>query len=181
MRVPEVHWNARLDQIPDLPHKRAVIQYVENLGSNLRKGQGLFLHGPLGRGKSALGSIVLKAATTIDRIGLWVRAKSLPTLIIQNIEFDDETTMYERAMQVPILVLDELQLRNETSYTETAAEDLIRYRIDHKLSTIVTTNITLAEMESKWPSLFSVMHEALYPVKVDGHDFRKPMKGKPNE
>lgn len=181
MQIPEVHWRAKLANVPkELAYLPKLQQYVAEIDKNVGNGQGLYLFGPFGRGKSALGSILLKAAACKGYIGLWIRAKMIPTYVIEKTPFDDEMTVYDRALSVPLLVIDELQMRgNDTRFTESSAEDLLRLRIDDKKATVITSNLTVKELSAQWPSLYSVLQQAVYPVKIDGHDFRAAMNGRP--
>jgi len=179
LRIPEVHWKARIDRIPlKCKYKETISRYIKALASNVCKGQGLYLHGDYGGGKSAIAAICLREAVKYGFIGVWVKAQQLPGYIITGTIFDNEQTFYERACSVPLLVLDEFQIRKEIMFKETIVEDLVRLRIDNKLVTIITSNIGLTQLEKGYPALYSVLQEALYPVKVWGHDFRREMKGK---
>ncbi len=76
-----------------------------------------------------------------------------------------------------MLIIDEFQLRATIKYTENAIEDLIRHRLDDCLATIVTTNIVLTDLKGSYPALYSVLQDGLYPVKIQGYDFRADKKG----
>lgn len=181
MLIPKVHWNALLSKVPNrCVHKGHVSDYVEDIVPSITSGQGLYLWGDYGRGKSGLAALILKAAASRGFIGLWLRAKELPRHVIEKTQFDNEFTMMDRALDVPILVLDEFQVRSDIRYTEVAAEDLIRARIDSKKSTIVTSNITISDISDRYPALYSVLQEGLFPIHIKGHDFRSEMGGVPN-
>lgn len=179
LNVPKVHWQASITKVPSsgAKHRKIVSDFCEDLENNLKAGQGLLLFGDYGRGKSALGAVILKAAAVKGKFGLWIRAKELPNLIINDIAFDEEETVMERAENVPLLVIDEFQIRNDIRFGEVAVEDLIRRRIDARKSVVVTTNLTPSQIKDKYPALASVMQDCIYPVKVQGHDFRAEKKG----
>lgn len=174
LQIPRVHWNTKASLIPDsCKHKKLIVEYVENISANVCKPRGLLLFGTYSAGKSGCAAICLKAAAFRGCIGLWLVANSVPTVQIEKTPFDEEVTLYERACSVPLLVLDELQIRSEVKGIEQYVERLIRLRVDAKLATIITTNHTPAEVSAKFPALAAALLEAVVPMKVDGHDFRK--------
>ena len=180
MGIPKVHWYAKITKVPDrCSHKRHVAEYIGKIRQNIVEGKGLYLWGDFGRGKSALAALILIEACRVGYVGYWIRAKEIPRHIIEKTDFDEDLTVIERAETCPILVIDEFQIRfSETKFTEWSAEDLIRIRVDAKLPTIVTSNITPPLLEKGYPALYSVLLEAFLPIKVQGHDFRKEKAGK---
>lgn len=179
LRLPEVHWNVTINKIPNhCPHKKIIRDYTENILNNVEKGQGLYLFGDYGTGKSAIGCICLISAQKMRHLGLFLKAKDVPKYVIENIKFDFDKTYWERAVEVPLLVIDEFQLADKLGFREEVIEDLVRARIDRKRATIITTNVVPKILEAKYPGLYSVIQESLYPVKIFGHDFRAEMKGK---
>jgi DNA replication protein DnaC len=131
--------------------------------------------GEYSQGKSAIAAICLKAAACQGIIGFWVSSRFLTEYKIEKTRFDDMQTIWERACVAPLVVLDEVQLRKEAKYGEQALEDLIRCRIENKRCTIVTTNHGKGEWVKRAPSLLAVVKEAMLPVVVMGHDFRKEL------
>lgn len=179
MSIPRVHWEAKFGNIPDsCGHKEHVREYLASIKSRVDSCCGLLLHGDYSQGKSAIGSICLKAAAVHGIIGFWILAKEIPHHLIKETRFDDEFTVYQRALSVPLLVIDELQIRKNPAYTEFSAEDLIRSRIDEQKTTIITTNVSLSEIKRGFPALSAVLEEAVLPVKVAGHNFRTEKRKK---
>lgn len=180
--IPRNQWDAKLSKIPSgLTYFDVVSDFCKNICKNVRDGKGLYLHGDYSTGKSAIASIVLKAALN-SRISecYWVRAKELPGIQIEKTTNQDGDSYFEILRNATLLVIDEFQVREDIKYTESLFEDVTRYRIDQKLSTIITTNVAIRELERRYPALYAVLQEAVTPVKVYGHDFRKPMKGNVN-
>ena len=177
MRIPEAHWHARMTEIPDrCEHRKRIQAYLNHITANVRRPRGLLLTGPYSVGKSAIGSIILKAAAHQGFIGLWVTARKLPGHVIEKTPFDGEQTMYERAQVVPVLVVDEMQLGKSVRYSEQAIETLIRHRVDARSATIITTNLLPSEIENIYPGLYAALTEAVVHVKVGGHNFRKAIQ-----
>lgn len=176
MRVPRNLWGAKLSEIPGenvCKHKPIIERYVKNILYNLYEGHGLYLYGDYSQGKSAISSIILKAAATYRNIGLFIKAHDVPSYYIDDIYYNMEQTMLERAISVPILVVDELIIKTGSGKAEAYVEQLIRQRIADNQSTVITTNLTTNSLKEKYPALVAVMQEALYPVHVSGHNFRE--------
>ena len=172
-RIPEAHWRARMVEIPDhCEHREKVQGYLDDILANVRRPKGLLLTGPFGSGKSAIGSIILKAAAAQGFIGLWITARKLPGHVIEKTPFDDEQNLYERAQTVPVLIIDEVQLNKAVRYSEQIVETLVRHRVDARLATILTTNHLRSEIENIYPGLHAALMEAVVHVKVGGHNFR---------
>jgi len=171
--LPEKHRKCRLNSIPrKCPHRQDVVKYVNNIVGEIEKGRGLLLHGEYGTGKSGSAAICLKAALSHGMFGYWLNAKRLPDYIINKVRFNEEETIYERCLTVPLLVIDEFQLRKTIAFTETSVEDLIRLRVDASLATVITTNTSLRVLKDDYPALYSILTEAVLPLKIQGHNFR---------
>ncbi len=172
--IPAVHWSATLAEIPDqCSHREIIEKWCDNVMSNVEKSRGLLLMGEYSQGKSAIGSICLKAAACHGIIGFWVSARALAEYKIEKTGFDEYQTIWERAQQAPLLVIDEVQIRDNAKFTELALEELVRGRVDNQLCVILTTNHGREELQQRHPALMAVLQEAVVPVKVSGHDFRK--------
>jgi len=175
MRIPRLHHACTLQAIPDTcQHKAHVLSYIDALGDNLRDGVGLMLFGDYSSGKSGLGSILLKAAASSGRIGLWIAASRIPGYYINGDVFDEHHTMIERAVAAPLLMIDEVILFGDKR--DWHLERLVRDRIGLQRATIVTTNLSPAKFKNHYSALAAVMQEAIIPIHVDGHDFRADIK-----
>lgn len=175
MRIPKKYWSCKLADIPEVcVHKIFIHKYIEDLAVHVREGTGLLLHGDYGRGKTALGAIILKAGATFGHIGLFIRTDNLPTYVIEKTKFDETYTMMERIRDVPILVLDEVIIWGDKR--DWYLESLIRDRVNEEKATILTSNLGPGQLRDKYPGLASVLKEAVLPVKIEGHDFREDIK-----
>jgi DNA replication protein DnaC len=169
-----MYWPATIAKIPDkCHHKGTVEKWCDDVAKNIEIPVGLLLMGDYSQGKSAIGSICLKAAASEGIVGFWVSARSLTEYKIEKTRFDDFQTVWERACSAPLVVLDEVQIREEAKYGEQTLEDLIRYRVENGLGLILTTNHGKDELIRRAPSLMAVLREAVVPIVVAGHDFRK--------
>jgi DNA replication protein DnaC len=73
---------------------------------------------------------------------------------------------------VPLLVLDDLGTENATSWAREKLFQIINYRYQERLPTVVTTNHTLDELE---PRLVSRLADRRYSqvVRIEARDYRR--------
>jgi len=171
--APSLHFGAHFGNIRECEYKKVLRTYCETIAENIANGNGLVLYGPFSSGKSALAAICIKSAIFVGQIGYWLRYMDLTAGKIEAIPFDAESTVYERCLLVPLLVVDELIVRKSAQYSEILLEEVVRHRLDDTLSTIITTNHTLAELSERHPALCAALSEKVTFVEVKGYDFRK--------
>lgn len=113
--------------------------------------RGLLFTGPVGSGKTFLASAI---ANALLQAGLEVLFVVVPDLLEaiknsysrmgpENTKSDLET----RARNVPILILDDLGAHNYTDWTRNTLYALVNHRLNHELPTVITTNLSLPEMD----------------------------------
>jgi len=176
--IPEVHWKVMRKKLPpQSAHSIIIKKYLDNLPAMLQQGQGLYLHGDYGTGKSGTAALILMEAIKHRVLGYWVRAKNLPDYVINNARTEDNVDVLTKCLETPLLVIDEFQVREEVKFTETIVEDIVRMRLDDRRSTIVTSNVTTSSLSKLYPALLSVLKEGVLPVKVAGFNFRTSIKG----
>lgn len=171
--IPKNHWNANLDYIPDKVYWKTIFKtYISNLVENIKKPKGLYVNGPFGSGKSAVGAILLKEAFARGKTGYWINARSIPKHEIEKTTFDTQFTVYERACFVDLLVIDELLIYPEIKATELYMEFLIRKRVEEKKCTIITSNHTIQDLRNMMPSMFAPLVESVVNFPIGDHNFR---------
>ena len=176
LSIPKVHWAAAFDRIPKgCKHRDTIRRYLDAIEAHILRPTGLLLFGQYSTGKSAIAALCLKAAASRGVIGYWISAGDLPRYQIGGDPFDEEMSCYTRARSAPVLVVDEYFMRAEMKWTEDAVDALVRHRIDAQLCTIITTNHSPEQISDARPALGAALREAVYPVKVSGHDFRKEL------
>ena len=124
--------------------KEFVARYLEEAS-----GRGLLLEGNVGSGKTFLAGAITNALLAHDKEVLFLVVPDflddLRATFQKQGEFR-EADLMEMARKAEILILDDLGAHNFTEWTQNRIFSLINYRMNHSLPTIITTNLSLEEM-----------------------------------
>jgi DNA replication protein DnaC len=177
MWLPEKYWSVKFASI--LPegseHKRIIGRYLHLICTLVDSGKGLLLYGDNSQGKTSASAVILKEARRWGYTGLFVRSNEVVDASMSNVKFDTSFSLKERAKHVDLLIMDDLgkEYRADSGWSVRLIDNLIRHRVQNRLSTIVTSNMQLEAIEEVYkPSMVKAMIGALYPVMVSGHDYR---------
>lgn len=157
-----------------------VEDYIKHLPQNIEDNRGIFFCGSNGVGKSMLSCIILKEAyrrryscrrvTFSQYINYYteawnVRDKSEKEAL--------ESDFYEQYKGVEFLVLEEIGKEIDSKIAKPILEDLLRYREEHGLVTIICSNIPMKVVEETYgPSVASLCKGHMIPVTIVGKDMR---------
>jgi DNA replication protein DnaC len=130
-----------------------VRNWIENLDPNLDAGNGLWLMGDTGTGKTTLAMLVSKEALKLDHT---VAIYSMPKLLTRiRATFDAEAgeesyaEFFERLCEVDLLHIDDLGAEKQTDWVLEQLYALINERYERQGSVVVTTNLTQEELEQQ--------------------------------
>lgn len=181
--IPKKFHNAKLDDVSEKTKSRKdlkefVSKYIEDL-ENWQLEKGIFFFGSNGVGKTYLSSIILKQAYvcryTCYRI-TFANYSDLYTRVWSGRSLDEKTELEEKLYQYKgceILVLEEIGKNIDSTISTPILEDLLRYREDKGLITIICTNMTLDGVKELYgESVCSLIKGATVPIKIVGDDFR---------
>jgi DNA replication protein DnaC len=129
----------------------AVREWIEALDQNFEAGNGLWLMGDTGTGKTTLAMLVSKEALKRDYT---VAIYSMPSLLTRiratyGAEAGEESydEFFERLCEVDLLHIDDLGAEKQTEWVLEQLYALINERYERQKSIVVTTNLSQDELE----------------------------------
>lgn len=159
--------------------KQRVADYIKGLNNMFDNNVGIFFSGSNGVGKTMLSCIILKSAyaqryscrrvTFAEYISHYTRLWD-----VRGEEHDTaEDTFYNNYKAVEFLVLEEVGKEIDSKIATPVLEDLLRYREDKGLVTIICTNLGMKDFESKYgASCYSLVKGNMFPIEIEYTDFR---------
>ncbi len=131
----------------------AVRDWTDSLDKNLEEGNGLWLMGDTGTGKTTLAMLV---STMTLKAGHSVAIYSLPKLLARiRATFDaaageeSYSEFFERLCDVDLLHIDDLGAEKQTEWVLEQLYSLINERYERQRSIVVTTNLQQHELEAQ--------------------------------
>lgn len=179
--VGQDYWEVDFNNFkgPEKP-KALTHKYLCNLEEMKDKGIGLLYVGPNGPGKTTLAMIAMKY---LIRARWNVYCTSLGEIIetIQKTWKDkdsesDEHTFIDRCRRADFVLIDDVgkEHRGQSGFVQTVFDNLIRFRVQNRLPTFLTTNLTKSELNQAYgESVMSLLDGKLLPVTVTGDDHRQ--------
>lgn len=173
-----------LDTFND-PDREKVVEYVtnyiKNIPTNFDNNQGIMLYGSNGVGKSFIATLIVKYAyifrytskrcTFMEYINEYTRMWGCKNPIEKE---ELEELFYRNYKAVEFLCLEEIGKELDTKLSPTVLEDLLRYREERGLVTIICTNLNPKDLASKYGnSIMSLIKGNCTPIKLVGADNRQ--------
>lgn len=182
--IPYQFQDKTLEDFKDFGHKplKEVKQYVRDYIDNLNlHSPGIFFYGSNGVGKTFLSSLILKQAyvcrlsckrvTWLQYIDQYTRVWSAKSA--QDKEMLEDN-LYNNYKAVEVLVIEEIGKEVDSKISAPILEDLLRYREDRGLTTIICSNLAPVTLEERYgASVMSLLQGNLTPIKIVGDDLRK--------
>lgn len=160
--------------------KTFVQDYLNNLENNVEENNGICFIGSNGVGKSFLSCIILKemyrhryscrrvtfSAYISAYTESWGATKSDRDVIEQD--------LLEKYKGVEFLVLEEIGKEIDSKIAKPILEDLLRYREEHGLVTIICTNLTPSTIKELYgASICSLINGNMTVIVIDSEDKRQ--------
>lgn len=135
----------------------------------------LLLMGSYGCGKTHLAAAVANHAVAHGVQTLFLTVPDLLDWLRYSYQDPDETfeNRFEEIRNVRLLVLDDLGTQNATPWAEEKLFQIINHRYVNRLSTIVTTNLDLAEIDGRITSRLQDA-DLVSLVRMTAPDYRNP-------
>lgn len=160
--------------------KKYITNYLSDMDSRFIENKGLFLYGSNGVGKTFIGSMIVKEAyrwrystkrvSFADYVQQYTRTWDANS-IEQREEL--ESVLYVEYKAVEFLCLEEIGKEIDTKIAAPILEDLLRYREDKHLPTIVCTNLDIDTVEERYGySIVSLIKGNMTPILIEGEDKR---------
>ncbi len=136
----------------------------------------LLLMGGFGCGKTHLAAAI---ANQVVSLGIETLFLTMPDLLDWlRFTFTSKETSYEKRFEeirnIRFLVLDDLGTQNATDWAREKLFQIINYRYNHKLPTVITTNLSMAQIEDRISSRLQD-RELVVKIQIDAQDFRNPL------
>ncbi len=135
------------------PAVQAVREYVGAIDKRLDDGEGFWLMGDVGTGKTSLAMLISKQALAAGRT---VAIYSVPALLSRirrtyDADAGEETFLrfFERLTSVDLLHLDDLGAERATEWVLEQLYAIINERYEEKRAILLTTNLDQAELEEQ--------------------------------
>lgn len=170
--IPKRYWGLELSDLDNsLPQAyKRIKTYMDNIHKNLMDGVGLYLYGQVGSGKTSVATIVLQELA-YQRVvpGQFVRMPDLLNWYL------NEKPLFKRVLARRVLAIDDLgnEYRTNTEFVSSMLEELLRYRVDNKRTTLITSNYSLDGLADKYSLVIpSLILGSSLVLSFEGHDFR---------
>ncbi len=111
-------------------------------------GLGILYTGPVGSGKTYLAASIANELMEAQKKVLFLVVPDLLDELRATYKSDvNELDLLDTARTIPILILDDLGAHNYTDWTRNRLYSIINYRLNEQLPTVITSNLSLDEME----------------------------------
>ena len=160
--------------------KSFVAEYISHIDENIEDNKGILFVGSNGVGKSLLSCIILKEAYrhrySCRRVTFsayisaytesWGAGKGERDVIEQD--------LLDKYKGVEFLVLEEIGKEIDSKIAKPILEDLLRYREEHGLVTIICTNLTPSTIKELYgASICSLINGNMTVIVIDSEDKRQ--------
>jgi DNA replication protein DnaC len=153
--LPKAYMNKTFDNYDagiNIKAIERIKQYLKN--KEWRDGYGLFITGPVGCGKTHIASAIVHELAKENIYTLFVFVPDFLDEIRASYHEDEEDgydreNPFELAKQSTVLVLDDLGTEKITEWAREKLLQLINYRMNNKLATIITTNLSMNDISER--------------------------------
>lgn len=151
--IPEFLKTAKMSDLYIDDKKRInIIKYVNEFikkYNTKNKLKGLYVHGSFGSGKSYIISALINELSKKDVSGVIVYYPNLLKKLKDSFNANNYEDIFDEIISCDILLLDDLGAENNTSWSrDEILGSILQSRMDNNLSTFITSNLSLEELEA---------------------------------
>lgn len=151
------------------------LRYATGFDEMVKKNQGLLMWGDAGTGKSFAAACI--ANYLLERkVPVVMTSIIRLTDLIMNRE-EQESTIINRLNKAKLVIFDDFGAERSTDYVAERAYSIMNSRYSSKLPMIVTTNLSLREIEQeqsvKYKRIYDRILENCYPMQFGGDSWRR--------
>ncbi len=113
----------------------------------------LVLVGPSGSGKTHLAAAIASERLTGQEPAFFITVADLMDHLRSSFAPDSQVPydrFFDQVKSAPLLILDDLTARAATPWAQEKLDQLLNFRYQNELPTVITTEITLDDMDERW-------------------------------
>lgn len=159
-------------------HMARVFSYCRDYAEDFGRDSGsLYLHGATGLGKTHLSLAIAAEVTKKGYDVIYASSQNLMTKLEQE-KFgrngDGADSLLDKVLDCDLLIIDDLGSEFSTSFTIASVYSIINTRINCSLPTIISTNLSLKEIEEKYSErIASRLIGSYTSLYFEGNDIRQ--------
>lgn len=153
-------------------------KYGAHIRDHITNGRGLILLGPVGTGKTSIAVSILRRAIEQGYNGYIISMISLLDTLQTLIKGPAEhyIKFENRIRNIPLLVLDDFGAEYSNAWVAKKIEAIISDRVGDRKSTIITTNLTVAQIKSSYDGrVYDRLKETSFLLRFKGKSKRDPL------
>ena len=152
-------------------------KFCENFSKNKR---GIYISGNAGVGKTYLSCCIANYLISRGNTVLYQSAYRLFSFLedykFMRVDRSEFASFYDYIYNCDMLIIDDLGTEFSTTFAKAAFFDIINTRADNKKSTVISSNLSLADLENFYsPRVKSRVNSSFLFLSILGEDIREKL------